>query len=72
MAALTLDRVLSEAEALSAEEQEMLESLRHQRRTETWRQETAAEARKAIHAFRSRKLKSQSAESLIATLRKSK
>ena len=72
MAALTLDRVLTEAEALPADEQEMLESLLRQRRIETWRQETAEEAKRAIKAFRSGKLKSQSAESLIASLRKSK
>jgi len=72
MAALTLDRVLTEAEALSADEQEMLESLLRQRRIEAWRRETAAEAKSAIRAFRSGKLKGQSAESLIASLRKSK
>ena len=72
MATFTLDRVLTEAASLPAEEQEMLESLLRQRRIETWRQETAAEARRAIKAFRSGKLKSQSAESLIASLRKMK
>jgi len=72
MAPLTLDRVLTEAEALPADEQEMLESLLRRRRIEAWRQETAAEARSAIRAFRSGKLKSQSAESLIASLRKRK
>ena len=72
MAPLTLDRVLTEAEALPAEEQEILESLLRQRRIEAWRQETAAEARSSIRAFRSGKLKSQSAESLLASLRKSK
>ena len=69
MAALTLDRVLTEAEALPADEQEMLESLLRQRRIETWRQETAEEARQSAKAFRSGKLKSQSADSLIAHLR---
>ena len=72
MAALTLDRVLTEAEALPPDEREMLESLLRQRRIETWRQETAAAARGAIRAFRSGKLKSQTAEILIASLRKSK
>jgi hypothetical protein len=37
-----------------------------------WRQEPAAEARKAIRAFRSGKLKTQPAENLIARLLKSK
>ena len=72
MATLTLDRILTEAEALPVDEQEMLESLLRQRRIETWRQETAVEAKSAIKAFRSGKLKSQSAESLIASLRKAK
>jgi hypothetical protein len=72
MAAPTLDRVLTEAEALPAEEQEMLESLLRQRRIEAWRQETAAEAKKAAKAFRSGKLKSQSVENVIARLRAAK
>lgn len=72
MATLTLDRVLTEAEALPADEQEMLESLLRQRRIEAWRQETAAEAKAAIKSFRAGKLKSQSAESVIARLRNSK
>jgi hypothetical protein len=72
MAGLTLDRVLTEAEALPADEQAILENLLRQRRIETWRQDTAAEAKKAIKAFRSGKLKSQSAENLIASLRKTK
>jgi hypothetical protein len=72
MAALTLDRVLTEAEALPADQQEMLESLLRQRRIEAWRQDTAAEAKSAIKAFRSGKLKSQSVDNLIASLRKTK
>jgi hypothetical protein len=70
MATLTLDRVLTEAEAPPVDKQEMLESLLRQHRIETWRQETAAEAKNAIKAFRSGKLKSQSVENLIASLRK--
>jgi len=72
MVALTLDRVLTEAKALSADEHEILESLLRQRRIEAWRRETPAAARSAIKTFRSGKLKRQSAESLIAGLRKSK
>ncbi len=72
MAALTLDRVLTEAETLPAEEQEMLESLLRKRRLEAWRAETAAEAKNAAAAFRSGKLKAQSAESVIARLRHTK
>ncbi len=72
MAAITLDLVLTEAEALPKDEREMLESLLRQRRIEAWRQETAVEAKAAIKAFRSGKLKAQSAESLIAGLRGNK
>jgi hypothetical protein len=72
MIAITLDRVLTEAEALPPDEQEMLESLLRRRRIETWRKETAAAAKSAVKAFRSGKLKSQSAEHIIASLRKAK
>lgn len=68
MNALTLDRVLADAETLPADEQEMLESLLRKRRNEAWRAETAAEAKNAVAAFRSGKLKAQSAESVIARL----
>jgi hypothetical protein len=69
---LTLDRVLTEAEALPADEQEMLEGLLRQRRIEAWRLETAAEANQTAKAFRAGKLKGQSAESVIARLREAK
>ena len=72
MAALTLDRVLTDAEALPADEQEMLEGLLRKRRIEAWRQETAAAAKTAVKSFRAGKLKSQSAESIIARLRHGK
>jgi hypothetical protein len=63
---------LTEAGALPADEQEMLEGLLRQRRIETWRQETAAEAKKTARFFRAGKLKSQSVESVIARLRAAK
>ena len=69
MATLTFDRVLASAEALPTEEQAMLEELLHRRRIETWRNETAAEAITAAKSFRSGKLKSASADSVIARLR---
>ena len=72
MATLTLDSVLTEAEALPADEQEMLEGLLRRRRIEAWRQETASEAKHSIKAFRSGKLKSQPAENVIARLRNGK
>ena len=72
MTTLTLDRVLTDAEALPADEQEMLEGLLRQRRIEAWRQETAAAAKAAVKSFRAGKLKPQSAESIIASLRHGK
>jgi hypothetical protein len=69
MATLTLDRVLTSAEALPADEQEMLEDLLRQRRIEAWRRDTSAGARKAVKALRAGKLKAESVESVIARLR---
>lgn len=69
MAALTLDRVLTSAEALPAEERAMLEELLRRRRVEDWRADTAADAVKSVKAFRAGKLKAQPAESIIARLR---
>jgi hypothetical protein len=66
MAAPTLDRVLTEAETLPPDDREILEELLRKRRIEEWRNDTAAEARKAGKAFRSGKLKAQSAENVIA------
>jgi hypothetical protein len=72
MATLTLDRVLTDAEHLPSDEQEILEDLLRKRRIEAWRAETATEAKNAAAAFRSGKLKAQSAESIIAHLRAAK
>jgi hypothetical protein len=57
---------------LPADEQEILACLLRQRRIQTWRQETAAEAKSAIRAIRAGKLKRRPAESLITRLRKRK
>ena len=65
----TLDRVLTDAGHLPVDEQEILENLLRQRRIETWRLETAVEAKKAAAAFRHGKLKAQPADSIIARLR---
>jgi hypothetical protein len=72
MSAPTLDRVLTAAEALSADEQEMLERLLRKRRIEAWRRETAAAAKEAMKSLRAGRLKPQSAESIIARLRRGK
>jgi hypothetical protein len=69
MPAITLDRVLTFAEALPSEEQEMLEELLRNRRVEAWRELTASEAKTAARAFRSGKLKAEPVDSVIARLR---
>lgn len=69
MAAITLDRVLTEAAALPADEKVMLEDLLRKRRVEAWRIETAAAAKRAVKDFRAGKLKSQSPDDVIARLR---
>jgi len=66
---LTLDKVLTSAETLPRDEQEMLEDLLRSRRIEAWRRETAAEARKALKAFRTGKFKAESADTVIGRLR---
>jgi hypothetical protein len=68
MNAITLDRVLTDAGHLPSDEREILEDLLRQRRIEAWRVETVAEAKNAAAAFRSGRLKAQSAESFIARL----
>jgi hypothetical protein len=69
MDTMTLDRVLTEVESLSTEEQAMLEELLHKRRMEAWRKETAAAAKQEAKALRCGKLKPQSANDVIAALR---
>jgi hypothetical protein len=69
MKTLTLDRVLTDAESLSPDDQTILEELLRGRRIESWRRDVSVQARKDIRAFHAGKLKSQSAESAIARLR---
>lgn len=69
MTTLTLDRVLTDAGRLPSDEQQILEELLRQRRIEAWRTETAAEAKKSAAAFRTGKLKAQSAEAVVVRLR---
>lgn len=69
MKTMTFDQTLSCVEKLPPDEQEMLAELLRKRRIEAWRNETAAEARKAARAYRSRKLKAESADAIIAALR---
>ena len=72
MSALTLDRVLTDAGNLPIEDQELLEELLRKRRSETWRGETANEAKKAAAAFRAGKLKAEPVGNIIARMRASK
>jgi hypothetical protein len=69
MIPVTLDQVLTSAETLPRDEQEMLEDLLRKRRIEAWRNETAAEARKAVKAFRAGRLKAEPVDTVIARLR---
>ena len=68
MADLTLDRVLTAAEALPEDQQEILEDLLRKRRIESWRRQTAAEAKQASKALQAGELKPNSAENIIAQL----
>ena len=69
MMPVTLDQVLTSAETLPRDEQEMLEDLLRKRRIEAWRSETAAEARKAVKAFRAGRLKAEPVDAVIGRLR---
>ncbi len=68
MSTVTLDGVLTDAGRLPIEEQQILEEWLRKRRMETWRAQTAAESRKSAAAFRSGRLKAQSADDVIARL----
>ena len=69
MKTMNFDQVLSCAENLPPDEQELLLELLRKRQTEGWRNETATEARKAARAYRSGKLKAESADAVVAALR---
>ena len=71
MNATTFDQILSSAADLPDEEQELLADLLRKRRIEKWREETAAEGRRAVKAFRAGKLKAHSADRTIDDLRAS-
>lgn len=72
MIPLTLEGVLTHAEALPVEERIMLEELLRGRRIDAWRRETAAAAKGAASAFRSGQLKARTADEVIACLRAGK
>ncbi len=67
----TLDRVLETVMQLSLDQQELLIEILRQRHIEASRDEIAKDAQESIAAFKAGKLKSQSAEAVIAELRHS-
>lgn len=71
MNGVTFDEILRFAANLPDDDQELLTELLKKRRIEKWREETAAEGRRTVKAFRAGKLKVSSVESLIGELRDS-
>ncbi len=71
MSDITFDQILTYAEALPPEEQEILAELLKRRRIDAWREETASYAREVAPAYRAGKLKAQSANAVISRLRAS-
>ena len=67
----TLDRALETVMQLSLDQQELLIEILRQRHLEASRDEIAKEAKESLAAFKAGKLKPQSAEAVIAELRRS-
>ncbi|WP_309732836.1 hypothetical protein [Chamaesiphon sp. OTE_75_metabat_556] len=67
----TLDRALATVMQLSLDQQELLIEILRQRHLEASRDEIAKDAQESIAAFKAGKLKPQSAEAVIAELRRS-
>ena len=67
----TLDRALATVMQLSLDQQELLIEIIRQRHLEASRDEIARDAQESIAAFRAGKLQPQSAEAVIAELRRS-
>ncbi len=67
----TLDRALETVMQLSLDQQELLIEILRQRHLETSRDEIAKDAKESLAAFKAGKLKPQSAEAVIAELRRS-
>jgi hypothetical protein len=66
-----LDRALATAMQLSLDQQELLIEIVRQRHLEAIRDEIARDPKESIAAFKAGKLKPQSAEAVIAELRRS-
>jgi hypothetical protein len=67
----TLDRALATVMQLSLDQQKLLIEIVRQRHLEASRDEIARDAQESIAAFKAGKLKPQSAEAVIAELRRS-
>jgi hypothetical protein len=67
----TLDRALETVMQLSLDQQKLLIEILRQRHIEASRDEIAKNAQESIAAFKAGKLKPQSAEAIIAELRRS-
>jgi hypothetical protein len=67
----TLDRALATVMQLSLDQQELLIEIIRQRHIEASRDEIARDAQESIAAFKAGKLKPQSAQAVIAKLRRS-
>jgi hypothetical protein len=68
---ITLDRILETVMQLPLDQQEQLIEMVRQRHIEASRDEIARDARESIAQFKAGKLKPQSAEAIIAELRRS-
>jgi hypothetical protein len=69
MNAVTLDEVIDSAMQLPADQREMLISILSMRQIEARRREIALDAKESITAYRTGRLKAQSAEEAIRELR---
>jgi hypothetical protein len=71
MNATTFDEILTCAANLSEEEQQLLMEVLRKRQIDKWREETGADGRRAIKAFRAGKLKARAVDQVINDLRAS-
>lgn len=70
MGTVTLDQAIDTAMQLPPAQQDMLLEILHSRRIEARRLQIANDARDSIAAYRTGQLKTQSAETVIAELRR--
>ncbi len=68
MATATLNQALTLFGQLSGEDQELLLEIGRKRRSEAWRKETAAYAKKALRDHRAGKLKAEPVDEMLQRL----